>query len=80
VNCNDPLVRDGLKAMLANKLDEAESHLRRRGEDGWTAHQIADDRLLEQLRAASGHGSDLADQRKLKAALDAFHKNAYQWF
>lgn len=80
VDCNDPVVRDGLKAMLADRLDEAESQLRHRDEDGWTARQIADQRLLEQLRAASGNWSDLVDQRKRRVALDAFHKYAYQWF
>jgi hypothetical protein len=81
VNCHDPVIREGLKALLANRLDEAESQASQQQRDGWTATQIADQKLVEQLRAASRFSASVGDEaRQRKASLEAFHKYAYQWF
>lgn len=81
VTCNDPVIREGLKALLANRLDEAESQASQRQKDGWTATQIADQKLVQQLHTARRFSASVGDEgRQRKAALEAFHKYAYQWF
>jgi hypothetical protein len=80
LDSNDPTIREGIKAMLAQRLDQAEEQSERRRRDGWTAHQIADELLFEQLRAASNRWSEYSDRGKRDAQLKEFHKYAYQWF
>jgi hypothetical protein len=43
LECEDVMIRDGIRAMLAERHDKAESLAVRRRQDGWTAFQVADD-------------------------------------
>jgi hypothetical protein len=80
VECDDEIIREGVRALLAQRLDEAESLARRRRRQGWTTFQIADRVVLEGLRAARGSWAEYGDLKKRKAALSAFHEYAYQWY
>ncbi|HUT89754.1 MAG TPA: DUF4153 domain-containing protein [Thermoguttaceae bacterium] len=80
VDCNDATVREGVRAMLADRLDQAESLARRRQHQGWTAYQIADRVALERLRAESTRWAEYTDRQKREAALEEFHEYAYQWY
>jgi uncharacterized protein DUF4153 len=80
VHCQDPIIRDGMRAMLAQKLDEAEAAAVRRQELGWTARQLAEDRLLEELQLLSAIWQNDSSQRPREAVLADFKKYAYQWY
>lgn len=79
VECDDPMIRDGIRAMLAERYEQSEFDDRRRRDSGWTARQIADGWLLVTLRAAR-YWTEYTDHQARKAALAEFHKYAYQWF
>lgn len=80
LECRDPIIREGIRAMLAQRHEEAEQSARRRRQQGWTSHQIADQLLLVQLRAASGQWAPYADYGKRREALQRFHRYVYQWY
>jgi hypothetical protein len=80
VECRDEIIREGVRAMLAQRHEEAEALARRRHEQGWTTYQIADQVVLEGLRARSADWAEYRDPQKREAALERFHKYAYQWY
>lgn len=80
LDCDDPVIREGVRAMLAQRDDEAEALARERRQRGWTAYQAADRLALEGLRADRGRWAEYRDRQRRAAALDRFHKYAYQWY
>ena len=80
LDCNDPIIREGVRAMLAERDDEAEAAAARRRELGWTAYQIADELVLQRLRADRTHWAEYAGRSQRAAALASFHTYAYQWY
>jgi hypothetical protein len=80
LDCDDAIIREGVRAMLAERLDEAESQARRRETLGWTTYQLADQIVLRGLRDSGDRWSDYRDQEARSRALKAFHDYAYQWF
>jgi hypothetical protein len=80
VDCEDPIIRDGVRAMLAGRLDEAEALADRHRQQGWTSYQIADRVVLERLRAEKSNWAEYQDLQKRKAARKRFDDYAYQWF
>lgn len=78
--CRDATIREGIRAMLAQRHEDAEYSALLRQKQGWTTYQIADQLLLEQLRAASGQWAEYADRTKRREALKRFHAYAYQWY
>jgi hypothetical protein len=80
VYCKDEIIREGIRAMLAQRAEEALAAARLCDERGWTAFQLADRLLLEQLENARADWMDYADPAKRSAALARFHSYAYQWY
>ena len=80
LECQDDTIREGVRALLAKRHDEAATLAKRRREQGWTAFQIADDFALRGLNAASADWSQYEDPRQREAVLERFHKYAYQWY
>ena len=80
LDSNDALIREGVRAMLAQRDDDAEAGAARRQALGWTAYQIADERVLKQLRADRARWAVYRDRSLRAAALSRFHKYAYQWY
>lgn len=80
VDCNDERIREGVRAMLADRLDRAESLALRRQSQGWTAHQVADRLVLHRLRAESPRWAEYTDRQKREAALEKFEAYAYEWY
>jgi hypothetical protein len=80
VHCEDPIISDGMRAMLAQHEIEIEQRTKEQSALGWTAYQAADRRLLGQLRAKHNEWADFSDEPKRQAALERFHKYAYQWY
>ena len=80
-NCPHETIREGVRAMLADRLDEAEELAGKKLIRGWTAFQYSDDLVLRQLRANQSHWSDYQTNRELRAdALRRFRDYAYQWY
>ncbi|HEV3340900.1 MAG TPA: DUF4173 domain-containing protein, partial [Pirellulales bacterium] len=80
LDCDDPTIRAGIQAMLAQREEEAESLDSRRRSLGWTAYQLADRLVLEQLHANHERWSAYDDKGARDAALKQFHAYAYQWY
>ena len=80
VECEDETIREGIRAMLAQRHEEAEALARRRGRQGWTSYQIADRIVLEGLRDGSGNWAEYKDRQERQAALKRFHRYAYDWY
>lgn len=80
LECRDATIREGIRAMLAERHEQAEQAAQRRQQEGWTSYQIADQLLLDQLRAASGQWTQYADRTKREETLKRFHAYAYQWY
>jgi hypothetical protein len=73
-------IREGVRAMLALRHAEAEAHARRREQQGWTAHQLSDDMVLDGLGAHSDQWTEYKDPQRRDAMLARFHAYAYQWY
>jgi len=80
VFCQDPMIRQGIRSMLNQKLADARVAAEIRRQQGWTACQLAEDQLLQRLEAIRTQWEGDADAGRRDAALDEFHKYAYQWY
>lgn len=84
LNCDNELIREGVKAMLSQAEQEAETTEQARSKlSSWgkiTSWQLADEKLLNELRANRDHWSKYADHFQREAALERFRLYAYQWY
>jgi hypothetical protein len=80
VESDNEIIREGIQAMLAERLEEAEAKARKRAKQGWTTFQIADRLVLERLRADKDGWAEYTDRANRQAALKRFHEYAYQWY
>lgn len=78
LNSDNTVIREGVRAMLAEEYVAAKKRERNRGDD-WTTVQLADGILVEQL-ATLEKQLKFRDYKSRKAALSRFHKYAYQWY
>ncbi|HEV3022766.1 MAG TPA: DUF4153 domain-containing protein, partial [Pirellulales bacterium] len=77
---DDATIREGVRAMLAQREDDAEAAAERRESLGWTSYQISESVVLERLRAERHRWTDYGDPQRRDAALKRFHEYAYQWY
>lgn len=81
LQCDDPIIREGIRAMLAERLQSAESKLLGPDFQHWTAYQLSEKLVLNRLREDSATwNSHQLDWQRRNAALQAFHDYAYQWY
>jgi hypothetical protein len=80
LDCDDSIIREGVRAMLAERDEEAEAAAERRRALGWTAYQLAEDRVLKRLRADRFRWAAYRDGPLRAEALSRFKKYAYQWY
>ena len=80
LNCEDTTIREGVKAMLAEREVRMETRARGRKNRGWTAIRLADDVLLRRLRQRSASWSDYRDPARRNATRQRFHDYAWQWY
>jgi hypothetical protein len=80
VHSRDAIIREGIRAMLAQRAAEAEALAQRREQQGWTAIQFADRLLLDRLRRVRNDWRAYDDRARRAATLDRFHKYVYQWY
>lgn len=78
--CTDPIIREGIKAMLADRYLKTMNHARDGHLREWSAYQIAERRMLKQLAAQRQEWREYLDKRKREAALKRFRNYAYQWY
>jgi hypothetical protein len=80
VACTDENIREGIRAMLAERAFRAEQIESERATRNWTSFQLADRMLLQQLRAVEADWTEYADVTKRTAAWQRFKDYAYQWY
>lgn len=80
VASQDLVIREGIRALLAQRALQAEATLQRQTRQGWTAVQLADRLLLDQLRSIRSEWQGYTDPSRRAAALERFHTYAYQWY
>jgi hypothetical protein len=77
---DDEVIREGVRALLAEYHLEAEANETRRQSLNWTAYQAADHIALEGLRRKSDLWERYRRADDRLSALERFHKYAYQWY
>jgi len=80
LECDDAVVREGVRAYLADKYQASEALQERRQREGWTAFQGADYLLLQQLRSYDLQLAPYRDAELRQQTYDAFRAYAYQWY
>ncbi len=80
LECSDVIIRDGIRALLDQKLEEAELKSVEQQALGWTAAQGADQRLLAHLRRRPDDPVKPTDLAERATALARFRTYAYQWY
>ncbi|MCA9114276.1 MAG: DUF4173 domain-containing protein, partial [Planctomycetaceae bacterium] len=77
----EPILRDGIAALLLQHLNEVEDRLAQRKPAGWASSQLADERLLARLTALRPQLEQLTmEAGGQQPALQQFHNWAYQWY
>jgi len=80
LDCDDAIIREGIRAMLAQRDDDAEAAANLRRSLGWTSYQLSDAVVLNRLRADRSRWAEYRDGRLREIALKRFHDYAYQWY
>jgi hypothetical protein len=81
LECDNEIIRDGLRAMHRDRLTSALATEEQRTKIGWTAHQFCEERLLRQLRKLRGNWQQFDEAAESGSeALKRFHDYAYQWY
>ena len=80
LHCSDPIIREGIRALLAQQEWEVQQKVATQHRLGWTAYQASDELLLTQLRSNSHLWNNYRNDASREAALERFHKYAYQWY
>ncbi len=80
LDCEDPPVREGVRAMLAERLTDAARIAQQQTQSGWTAYQIADARVAKRLDRERSKLARYRDDATREDALRRFHDYAYQWY
>jgi hypothetical protein len=80
VNVADENVRDGIRALLAERALQVDALERERALTNWTSSQLADRLLNEQLGRVKSDWAEFIDPAKRAAALERFRAYAYQWY
>lgn len=80
VHCDDPIIREGIRALLAEHALKGERLAEQREQQGWTTFQLADRLLLEKLHALRADWAPYTDPTKRAEALGEFYEYAYQWY
>jgi hypothetical protein len=85
IDCDDSLIRDGVRGLLDEKLEEIERTMSLLPHRGWTARQIAFSRLFDQLHLAKSQWTtdpwwNDTDDRARRDVITRFREYAYQWY
>lgn len=83
LNCEDPIIRNGIASMLADRLDDLSPD--KGGPDGhWTGRQLSNEKLHQELslirKNEPGTFASVQNSLDRKAAWDQFREYAFQWY
>ena len=79
-DCEDKIIREGIRAMFAQRAVELLDAAAAPRSGDWTAFQGAQAHLLTELEAMRGAWKVYLDPAKRTAALKQFHEYVYQWY
>ncbi len=77
---DNEIIREGIRAMLAQKAADFRRKASQQDEKHWTSFQWADHELAEQLRFVVSQWQTYEDPGTRRTALRVFHDYAYQWY
>jgi hypothetical protein len=77
---DNEIIREGIRAMLAERAIQLERSAQQPDQPHWTAFQLADRLLSERLHAMRADWAPYLDPSKRTAALDRFDEYVYQWY
>jgi hypothetical protein len=80
LDSDDAIIREGIRAMLAEQRIELDRSGSIRQPEHWTAWQWSDALLYRQLDASRSDLASYQDAAARDAARDAFDRYAYQWY
>jgi hypothetical protein len=78
--CDNEIIREGVKAVLAQYQGSSENLALKRKSLGWTSLQIADEELLRTLQESKNDWSDYKDEALRSTVITRFHEYTYQWY
>lgn len=77
---DNEIIREGIRAMLADRYVEFARSTREHEQQGWTAFQIAERLLVVRLYAIGDDWREYVEPSKRAAVLKRFHDYVYQWY
>jgi hypothetical protein len=77
---DNALIREGIRALLADRALRLESKLPARHATGWTSYQAADEQLAKELLARQSDWDKYEDPAARRGAWMRFKQYAYQWY
>ncbi len=80
MKCGDEAIREGIKAMLAERAIRVEEIELKRLNENWTSFQLADRLLAAQLEKRTADWAVYLDAAKREAALRRYRDYAYRWY
>ena len=80
LDADNEIIREGVRALLAEHHSVAEATEQRRQALGWTTYQHADSLVLAQFREHAEKWAAYRSQAERREALDRFYTYTYQWY
>jgi hypothetical protein len=80
LSSSDPLIREGIRAILALELRTLDTKYDPGSPRNWTEYQIAEQELRDELAGMRNELAPYGDPMARKSARDAFDTYAYQWY
>ncbi|MBM4088280.1 MAG: DUF4173 domain-containing protein [Planctomycetes bacterium] len=80
VDCDNPLIREGVRAHLAERWEQAAQRSAAQQQEGWTSFQMVEHLVLRQLGELDRPLDQYADPGARAAAWGRFREYAYQWY
>jgi len=80
LECKNETIREGVRALLAQRDEEAEALAKQRQELGWTSYQMADRKALDWFREHRAEWDAFATAGERQSTYDRFARYAYQWY
>jgi hypothetical protein len=80
LNCQDGIIREGVKALLARHAAKLEASQARSEQYGWTTTQLAERVALAKLNRLRSQWAEYQDPDLQREMLQRFYDYAYQWY
>lgn len=81
LQCEDPIIREGIRAMLAQRHEQVRELIDKRQDQGWTSYQLADSLVAKRLQENQTKWSAYMDDTTSRdEAIQRFRDYAYQWW